>query len=242
MTETLNTHRFAWHRIEQTLLAEIAAGSPQAGSRLPGEFDLAERFGVNRHTARRAVGALVDRGVVRIERGVGAFIAERSVLDYAIGRRTRFRQNLTAADRRPERQVLAHRVVGATGLVAKALAVRAGLKVWDIHLLGLADGQALSVGSLYAPHRRFPHLVEHLVATGGITEALSMAGVHDYTRRSTRVGARLPTETEAAFLQQSQAMPVLITESVDVDQSGRAVTYSHVAFAAARIQFVVDAQ
>lgn len=242
MTEPLRTDGFAWHRIEQTLLAEIIAGSPPAGVRLPGEFDLAERFGVNRHTARRAVGALVDRGVVRIERGVGAFVADGSVLDYAIGRRTRFRQNLMAADRRPERQVLGHRVIGATALVANALDVRTGRKVWDIHLLGLADGQALSVASLYAPHRRFPHLVEHLVASGGITEALTMAGVPDYTRRSTRVGARLPTDTEAALLQQSRSMPVLVTESVDVDQSGRPVTYSHVAFAAARIQFVVDAQ
>jgi DNA-binding GntR family transcriptional regulator len=57
-----------WRQIEQVLTSEIEAGTLEAGSRLPTEPALAERFGVNRHTVRRAVSSLVDRGLVKVDK------------------------------------------------------------------------------------------------------------------------------------------------------------------------------
>ena len=73
-----------WHQIEQQLAGEIAAGQPAPGAQLPNELEIARRFGVHRHTARRAVAALVGRGLVRIARGQGTFV-EDSGIDYVIG-------------------------------------------------------------------------------------------------------------------------------------------------------------
>ena len=46
-----------WRQIMETLKAEIVSGAFEKGSRLPPESELAARFGVNRHTVRRAIAA-----------------------------------------------------------------------------------------------------------------------------------------------------------------------------------------
>jgi GntR family phosphonate transport system transcriptional regulator len=54
-----------WRQIMETLKAEIVSGAFAERSRLPPEAELAARFGVNRHTVRRAIAALTSEGILR---------------------------------------------------------------------------------------------------------------------------------------------------------------------------------
>ena len=81
----------------------MADGRPAPGFRPKRNWPL--RFGVNRHTIRRALAALVEEGLVRTRRGAGAFVAAVPT-DYPIGARVRFRQSMEAAGRVPGRRVL----------------------------------------------------------------------------------------------------------------------------------------
>src|SRR5262245_48480346 len=78
-----------WRQVADHLEQAIAAGTYGAGTRLPGEKDIAELFGVNRHTVRRALAALSERGLVRAARGSGTYV-ETQRIAYPIGARTRF--------------------------------------------------------------------------------------------------------------------------------------------------------
>lgn len=62
------------HRLQRVLLADIAAGSPAAGKRLPREQDLAQQFGVSKALVREAVRGLEERGVVRVRQGHGTVV------------------------------------------------------------------------------------------------------------------------------------------------------------------------
>ena len=53
------------------------------GARLPGERELAERFGVSRVTIREAEIALQARGLVRIKTGSGVYVSEKGLGDAA---------------------------------------------------------------------------------------------------------------------------------------------------------------
>jgi GntR family phosphonate transport system transcriptional regulator len=53
-----------WRQIMEWLKGEIASGAFEKGSRLPPESEIAARFGVNRHTVRRAIAALTAEGAV----------------------------------------------------------------------------------------------------------------------------------------------------------------------------------
>src|SRR6202007_3435169 len=82
-----------WRQIEQILAAEIAASGFGEEGRLPSEGELAKRFDVNRHTIRRAMLGLAALGLVSVEQGRGTFV-QPGAIDYTIGRRTRFTENL----------------------------------------------------------------------------------------------------------------------------------------------------
>ena len=51
-----------WHQIELALVRDIQTGRLAPGARLPAEADVAAQFGVHRHTARRALAALAEKG------------------------------------------------------------------------------------------------------------------------------------------------------------------------------------
>ena len=78
-----------WTRIRDALADEIREGRWATGERLPSETALARRFGVNRHTLRRATAALAEAGMLHVRRGAGATVTHAAT-DYPIGPRTRF--------------------------------------------------------------------------------------------------------------------------------------------------------
>ncbi|HEX4260713.1 MAG TPA: GntR family transcriptional regulator, partial [Acetobacteraceae bacterium] len=89
-----------WRRIADTLRGEIGGGAAAPGARLPTEAQLAARFAVNRHTIRRAMEDLARSGLVRVERGRGAFVSE-DVLDYTVAPRTRFSEWIRRNNKEP---------------------------------------------------------------------------------------------------------------------------------------------
>lgn len=65
------------------------------GDMLPSENEMADRFGVNRHTLRRAIDLLVADGLLERQHGRGVFVINNQI-DYPLGSDTRFTENLTA--------------------------------------------------------------------------------------------------------------------------------------------------
>ena len=66
--------RYLYVQLADHLQARIAAGDFPPGSRLPGELELRDEYGVAYHTVRGAIGVLRERGVVETLRGLGTFI------------------------------------------------------------------------------------------------------------------------------------------------------------------------
>lgn len=50
------------------------------GTKLPNEYDLAEKFGVGRSTIREAVKSLTSKGVLEVKRGAGTFVKNTVIL------------------------------------------------------------------------------------------------------------------------------------------------------------------
>ncbi len=71
-----------WQQISEELRASISDGTLPPGSRLPTEAELTERYQVARNTARQALTALVNEGLVTPARPRGYFVRERKPLHY----------------------------------------------------------------------------------------------------------------------------------------------------------------
>jgi len=228
-----------WRRIAETIGQEVASGALAPGARLPTEGQMSARFGVNRHTVRRALEELSRNGLVRVEQGRGSFVAE-DVLDYTIGPRTRFSEWIRRHNKEPSGRTLDLREIPADSTIAAGLGLRAGARVVRLERLGLADGRPVSMGTHHFPAARFPKLLAALRAGMTITEALSEAGVADYRRQVTRVTARMPSEQEAALLALPRNRPLLITENVNIDASGAVVEFGISRYPTPRVQLVFE--
>jgi GntR family transcriptional regulator, phosphonate transport system regulatory protein len=228
-----------WRQIFGEVEREIAGGRHPPGSRLPTEQAFTARFGVNRHTVRRAMEELEAAGLVRVEQGRGTFVAE-DVLDYRLGARTRFTEVIRRQNREPSGRILRVAEVAADAAVASALGIGRGQPVVKAERLGLVDGRPVVVGTHFFPAARFPRIAAELAADPSVTRALAAGGVPDYRRRTTRVTARMPTPDEAALLQQSRTRPVLAAETVNTDPEGAPVEAGWSCYAAGRVQIVVE--
>jgi GntR family transcriptional regulator, phosphonate transport system regulatory protein len=228
-----------WRQIAERIRAEIAAGVHAPGARLPPEGDLAARFGVNRHTLRRAMATLAAEGVVRVDQGRGTFV-EAGRLPYPIRSRTRFSEAVAAGARIAAGRLLGSGEDVATGALAERLAVPEGTRVWRLETLSAADGVPLSASTHWVPADRFPTMPAALADSGSFTRALAAQGVADYRRRTTRITARPADEAEAALLGIAPTATLLVTDNVDVDPDGRPVQASRTVFVAERVELVVE--
>ena len=110
-----------WRQIADGIRTGIAGGLADANGRLPPEAQLAERFGVNRHTVRAAIAALAHEGVLQSEQGRGTYVRRQKRLVYPIGERTRFSAGLGDQARETRSDMMGSATETAPEQVAAAL-------------------------------------------------------------------------------------------------------------------------
>src|SRR5215472_16801691 len=221
-----------WRRIADDLEQAIALGTHAAGERLPGEVEIAARFGVNRHTVRRALAELRERG-----RGTDV---ERSRLPYPIGARTRFSENVGSAGREAGGRLIAHGRERATPDIAKRLALKAGDDVVRLEILRSADRVPICVTTGWLPAARAADAARVFRACRSITAMLAHFGIKDYRRKSTRVTAAAAEALDARRLHLAPGRAVLIVDSVNVTPNGVPILASRTRFAADRVELVME--
>jgi GntR family phosphonate transport system transcriptional regulator len=234
----MNDRDSFWSRIAQQLAEAIARGMYVPGERLPSENVLAAKFGVNRHTIRRSLASLNQRGLVRSSQGSGTYV-EPFAVDLALGKRPRHRQSLAQAGVRGRLQVIRSATILASAEQASALHVPTGCSLLYMQVLGEGGGQTLHVSERYFPLPRFAGLAESVLSSGSISEAFTQYGIHDYVRQESRISARLPEPEVATLLDQAGARPVLMVSSVNVDTKGTPIEFALAWFAGDRVTLTV---
>jgi len=128
-------------------LRRQAAALPE-GARFPTERELAERHGVSRPTANKVLSALVAAGVLAFRKGVGTFVAERT-LTYDLRHLLSFEAQARAAGRQPTTRLLSCR---------RAAGAWDGAEAWEIVRLRGIDGRPCIVERRTVPVARCPDL------------------------------------------------------------------------------------
>ncbi len=228
-----------WRQIADRIRQGIAAGDLGEGGRLPPETALAERFGVNRHTVRGAIAALVQEGVLRAEQGRGTFVERRKRLSYPIAKRTRFSAGLRDQAQERRGHLLDHADEDADPRVAAALGLEPGAPVLRVETMSEADGRPISRATSWFEAARFAGIAQDIAETGSVTLAYRRHGVEDYFRLSTTVSARHADADDLSALRLAPGAIVLVTVAVNVDVEGRPIQFSETRFAADRVELAV---
>lgn len=229
----------AWRLIAEELRADIAEGRIDFGARLPSENELAERFGVNRQTARQAVAALAAEGMVEARRGSGTFVTSDPVHVHRIGVRTRLSSSLGLSGEPATGRVLDHAIEAPPPDIAARLRPVSD-RVIRVETLRIVGGRPLSRGTHWFDAVRVPDIATALRRTNSVTAALRSAGIDDYVRESTVITARHATAIEATELELGPGSVVLVTNALDTLPDGTPLQVGVSRFAASRIALDIE--
>ena len=229
-----------WRQVADGIERGIADGTFAAGERLPGEVEIAETYRVNRHTVRRALATLAERGFVRAERGSGTYV-ETPRLAYPLRSRTRFSEIVGAGGKEGRGQLIEACEDVATRELGRQLGLKTGSALIRIEALWLADRIPISISTTWLSAERFPDAAGVFASSRSMTKLLAHYGIRDYRRASTRITAGIADATDAARLDLALGRPVLVVDSTDVDAEGRPLlTKLGLRFAAERVEFLVE--
>jgi DNA-binding GntR family transcriptional regulator len=204
-------------QLAQQLEAAIQGGDLPVGSRLSNEVDLAEAYGLSRPTVRQAIARLVDQGLLVRKRGVGTH------------------DDLSAAHRKPQTDVLRFGIAPASAEVATALQCEQGDRVLRLERLRRADGEPLALMRNWLP----PEVLDtdpNSLAERGLYELLRAEGVRLKVAHQT-ISALPATPEQARLLMEEPGCPLLATTRITYDDHGRAVEYGSHLFRASRYAF-----
>jgi len=144
-------------QIYEKLRRQIEHSKLKAGFPVPSERELSELCGVSRMTARQALTALRNEGLIYLERGVGAFVTNRK-LDVHTRNLIGFTEEMRRRGLKPSSNLLLSSNEPATASVAQELLIDADDEVFHFQRLRLADGSPLAFEDAYLPLDRFPDL------------------------------------------------------------------------------------
>jgi GntR family phosphonate transport system transcriptional regulator len=214
----------------------VKNGNP--GDRLPAESRLAEQFGVNRHTLRRAVDELVAAGMVERLHGIGIFVSEQHI-DYRLQSKTRFTQTLHDLGMSTDCEVVRNVVIEAPQRIAATLRLAPRAEVLWLETLRYADQVPLCLISHFLPFSPFGEFLADYQG-GSLHEALT-GRFGALRRRESLVTAVVAGKEDARLLRIKPGQPVLRVKSLNIlEQDNTPVEYAITRFRADMIQLRID--
>lgn len=222
-------------RVADAIALAIKQDDLRTGVRLPTQQQLADTHGVSRHLVRRALNLLEQRGVLGGRQGSGTYVQGRLV-DYHVGSRTRYNDNVKKIDENSSIDLLELRTRRPTPELARALTISRQSRVFDLYILRWTGLEPLCIARHFFSDERFPDLPEHISGLTGISRLLRQLGVADFRRSDTEISARQPTREEARLLHIPFDSPVVVLEGRNVDPKGIPVEISTSVWPASRIK------
>ncbi|WP_280235357.1 GntR family transcriptional regulator [Nocardia cyriacigeorgica] len=195
----------------ERLLDELDEGDP-----VPPERELAMRFEVARETVRQAMRDLVVEGRVR-RQGRGTVVSRpKMVQPLALQSYTEAALSL---GRVPGRLVVGWQDVPADADTARELGIEVGVPVMNLERVLLADGERIGLEATFLPLHRFAGLRGTYDPTTSLYAAIRATGV-EFATATERIETVLASPREAALLECSTALPLILLNRRSVDDAG----------------------
>ena len=186
-----------WQQLQRELLARLEAG--EFADQFPGELDLAEDYGVSRHTVRQALRQLRADGVIVAERGRQPRVAPIPEIQQPIGALYSLFASVEAAGL-SQHSVVRRFDTRADAVVADRLGLEASTPLIYLERLRLAGTEPLALDRVWLPAAiAAPLLGADFTHTSLYAELAARAGIRlDHGRED--IHAVIPTPAERSQL------------------------------------------
>jgi GntR family transcriptional regulator len=239
------------HQITDDLRDKIEAGTYGPGALLPSEPELANRYGVSRQTARAALKALEQEGLIVVHSTRGRTVRNRPPLrrvssthrhaSHRASGKPEFDTEAIAQGQAPSRRML---MVGRGPVpkdVAPWLGTEAGQEAVIRKRLQLLDDVPAVISTSYYPLwvADGTRLESADALPEGPDNLIEQLG-HRFARGMELLQARMPTRNEARLLALNPGIPVVRMLHIDYDPNGRTLQVADDLYAADRHEFAFE--
>lgn len=231
-TSTRQVREIRYRSIADAVRARIAGGEFVPGRVLPSESELSETYAASRVTIRRALETLRSEGIVESRQGFG-WLVSAEPLRQDLSRLGTMERQLVAAGIDSARRIESFGFVVAPQRVRDLLGEREVLEVRRVHL---ADGEPFARVTVWCPSSFGADLSRADVERASFLEQLpvTLGGA------TQTIGADTVSTDDAVLLGVPAGSPVLVSERITRDDTGRPVLVSEHVFPAHRTRFVVE--
>ena len=194
-------------QIKAHVSRHIADGSWPAGTRIPSEQELVQRFGVARMTVNRALRELAEQGLIVRVAGVGSFVAENKPQSNLL-RIANIAQEIAQRGHTHRFELLTMARVAASPEVAAMLDLEVASSVFHLQGVHFENEVPVQLEDRYVNPRLAPQFMEQDFAQEQPSAYLVRSVQFDQMEHV--VDAMLPTVEQAKHLQMETTQPCLV--------------------------------
>jgi GntR family transcriptional regulator len=220
-----------YFQLKQILLNRLQEGEWHPGDLVPSERELSEQYGISRMTARQAITALVNEGVLFREQGKGTFVSQRKFTQQLL-RLTGFTEDIQARGQIPGTKVLVAQMLAADGPAAERLRIEPGTPVFHLQRLRLADDEPLALEVAYLRFKGCERLLTENLEQQSLYHLLETTYAIPLMEADQELEARLAGSEEARLLSISAGRPVLVTRRITYTDHNCPIEYTEAVYRA----------
>ena len=205
-------------QLMEELETSIRNGVYKPGDKIMTEAEMAKEYGVSLITVRKAVGSLMEKGLVVRKQGKGTFVTKPKY-SRNMKKLQSFTEMCEQMGVKPGAQVLENRLIMADKKVADRLGIEPGSNVVYISRLRLADGEPVQVEKNYFP-LKYAFLLEEDLNNGSMFECLKEKAGAKVASSEKMIELCRATAEEAALMDVKKGDYLLFVKSTAYDENG----------------------
>ena len=205
-------------QLMEELETSIRNGVYKPGDKIMTEAEMAKEYGVSLITVRKAVGSLMEKGLVMRKQGKGTFVTKPKY-SRNMKKLQSFTEMCEQMGVKPGAQVLENRLILADKKVADRLGIEPGSNVVYISRLRLADGEPVQVEKSYFP-LKYAFLLEEDLNNGSMFECLKEKAGAKVASSEKMIELCRATAEEAALMDVKKGDYLLFVKSTAYDENG----------------------
>ncbi|MFQ8695986.1 MAG: GntR family transcriptional regulator [Alitiscatomonas sp.] len=205
-------------QLMEELETSIRNGVYKPGDKIMTEAEMAREYGVSLITVRKAVGSLMEKGLVVRKQGKGTFVTKPKY-SRNMKKLQSFTEMCEQMGVKPGARVLENRLIAADKKVADRLGIEPGSNVVYLSRLRLADGEPVQVEKSSFP-LKYAFLLEEDLNDGSMFECLKEKAGAKVASSEKMIELCRATAEEAALMDVKKGDYLLFVKSTAYDENG----------------------
>ena len=223
MSENRGNGTPAYRRIQGAILKRIETGQLKAGDAVDSERELAKIHHVSLMTARHALAALQQEGMVERRRGAGTFVAPPKI---HFNKLASFSEQMATRSLPARSKVLSCSVIGKEQDISARLALPAGSRLLKVERLRQAAEEPFCLETCYLSATEFAGLTRAPLERGSLFSILQ----HDYglelAYADEEIDATAADPRTAQLLGIARGLPLIRIRQVIYSTKGKPAIYA----------------